>query len=113
MAMDSSNLQVEFTDHQRQVFCVFSGSGVTLLRTHLNSIESTRHNRELYTGSPNAGPGAHIVGDDGVPDVDADDDDDHTMTGTGPVDVPGIMAVNDNEEEVDEDEGEDESELGP
>jgi F-box and leucine-rich repeat protein GRR1 len=30
----------EFTEHQRNVFCVFSGQGVTGLRTHLNSLES-------------------------------------------------------------------------
>lgn len=28
---------LEFTDHQRSVFCVFSGRGVTDLRTHLNN----------------------------------------------------------------------------
>lgn len=28
---------LEFTEHQRNVFCVFSGRGVTDLRTHLNN----------------------------------------------------------------------------
>lgn len=28
--------QLEFTDHQRTVFCVFSGEKVNLLRKHLN-----------------------------------------------------------------------------
>ena len=32
---------VEFTDHQRNVFCVFSGEGVNRLRTYLNENENS------------------------------------------------------------------------
>ena len=37
----------EFTDHQRHVFCVFSGDGVNKLRDYLNS------NRDLITNGTN------------------------------------------------------------
>lgn len=30
-------IDTEFNEHQREVFCVFSGSGVTRLRIYLNS----------------------------------------------------------------------------
>ncbi|KAF2455744.1 hypothetical protein BDY21DRAFT_372897 [Lineolata rhizophorae] len=59
----------EFNDHQREVFCVFSGSGVNRLRTYLN--EETRahpfghpHQQQL--------PGAFNV--DGTVDADMDPD---------------------------------------
>lgn len=47
----------EFTDNQRNVFCVFSGNGVNGLREHLNGQEFIRNN------------------------IHDDDDDDQTMTG--------------------------------
>jgi len=83
----------EFNEHQRSVFCVFSGSGVTDLRAHLNR------------------PPTH--GARGRPD----DDDDETMTGIltaagGPHQQllafgPGQFASEDDEgdEELDEGDG--------
>ena len=35
----SLTFQTEFTEHQRNVFCVFSGAGVSKLRDHLNQYE--------------------------------------------------------------------------
>jgi F-box and leucine-rich repeat protein GRR1 len=34
--LHASNRTIEFTEHQREVFCVFSGPGVNRLRTYLN-----------------------------------------------------------------------------
>ncbi|KAK3946641.1 hypothetical protein QBC32DRAFT_132289 [Pseudoneurospora amorphoporcata] len=88
----------EFTEHQRAVFCVFSGQGVTNLRRYLNSehnlTEITRGARPIDEGVPNrAGsvfpgtavnpmqvtpPGHHAAAaafiDDGEPDAVDDDD---------------------------------------
>ncbi|KAH6681894.1 hypothetical protein B0J14DRAFT_501689 [Halenospora varia] len=67
----------EFTEHQRSVFCVFSGAGVTGLRRHLN----------------------HLPGHGGMEDFDqdtvgdADADDDQTMTG-----LMGATALNADED---------------
>ena len=36
----------EFTDHQRTVFCVFSGEGVNRLRAYLNSDPESIYNPE-------------------------------------------------------------------
>ncbi len=35
--INNADLSIEFTEHQRTVFCVFSGEGVNRLRTYLNS----------------------------------------------------------------------------
>lgn len=44
---------LEFTEHQRQVFCVFSGGGVVELRKFLNNSEHFAHLRESTpTGHP-------------------------------------------------------------
>ncbi|KAF3760354.1 hypothetical protein M406DRAFT_297121 [Cryphonectria parasitica EP155] len=43
----------EFTDHQRNVFCVFSGAGVSSLRRHLNSDVAFAHLRDA---TPNGQP---------------------------------------------------------
>lgn len=72
----------EFTDHQRSVFCVFSGNGVTGLRRHLNSL-----------------PIHNDLDQETVEDVD---DDDHTMTG-----ILGASALNADEEDADADGDED------
>jgi F-box and leucine-rich repeat protein GRR1 len=82
--ISSSNCHcvIEFTEHQRNVFCVFSGVGVTGLRHHLN-------NMDPYTD-----------------DVDIRDDDDATMTG-----MMGAAALNaedddgDGDEELDDGDG--------
>ncbi|PBP19288.1 F-box domain-containing protein [Diplocarpon rosae] len=55
----------EFTEHQRNVFCVFSGMGVMGLRNHLNSLEASEGGYDPMIDGP------------------LDDDDDQTMTGMG------------------------------
>lgn len=62
----------EFTQHQRDVFCVFSGQGVNGLRDHLNRI-------------PEAGFSTN------------DDDDDQTMTG-----MMGALNAGDDDADGDE-----------
>jgi len=58
---------IEFTEHQRNVFCVFSGNGVTGLRHHLN--------RE----HPHMGSELDLEEFQALPPSERDDD--HTMTG--------------------------------
>ncbi|KAH8658797.1 SCF E3 ubiquitin ligase complex F-box protein-like protein grrA [Tricladium varicosporioides] len=83
----------EFTEHQRSVFCVFSGAGVTGLRRHLN----------------------HLPGHGGMEDFDqdtvgdADADDDQTMTG-----LMGATALNaDEDADADGDEELEDADGGP
>lgn len=66
----------EFNAHQRQVFCVFSGVGVTGLRKYLNE----QRNR---AEGPIELPGDSDVEElaEGRQEDDDDDDDDATMTG--------------------------------
>ncbi|KAK3328076.1 hypothetical protein B0T19DRAFT_182611 [Cercophora scortea] len=76
----------EFTDHQRSVFCVFSGQGVVGLRKHLNMEHQARiprfempsyHQTQMFENpAPGAGHVHHPDGgfDEGEPDG-ADDDD--------------------------------------
>lgn len=40
------NIKAEFTDHQRHVFCVFSGEGVNRLRNYLNESPETLYDTE-------------------------------------------------------------------
>jgi len=78
----------EFTEHQRNVFCVFSGQGVTGLRNHLNRLE------------PTGGYGDPMI-------TGADDDDDQTMTGmVGATAMMGMgaAALNADDEDADGDE---------
>ena len=64
----------EFNAHQRQVFCVFSGPGVTGLRKYLNE---QRALREATRAS-----GGPLADSDGEMFIEPeDDDDDATMTG--------------------------------
>lgn len=64
----------EFNAHQRQVFCVFSGPGVTNLRKYLNE---QRALREATRAS-----GGLLADSDGEMFIEPeDDDDDATMTG--------------------------------
>jgi len=73
----------EFTEHQRNVFCVFSGQGVTGLRNHLNRLEPTGGYDDPMTG--------------------ADDDDDQTMTGmVGATALMGMNPLNGDDEDADE-----------
>lgn len=46
----------EFTDHQRDVFCVFSGPGVSRLREHLNKIDHFMTPGSDADGFDDAGP---------------------------------------------------------
>jgi F-box and leucine-rich repeat protein GRR1 len=74
--------QAEFTEHQRNVFCVFSGKGVNDLRTYLNK---------------------NGVEDDFDSEAREDAEDDQTMTG-----LMGATALNgdedaDGDEELDAD----------
>ena len=39
---------LEFTEHQREVFCVFSGEGVNRLRNYLNTDRSGLQNGTMY-----------------------------------------------------------------
>lgn len=82
--------EIEFTEHQRNVFCVFSGKGVNDLRTYLNQQN-------------------YAMGEDYGPQVVDDGDDDHTMTG-----MMGSATLNaeddadvdgDGDEELDADDG--------
>lgn len=70
----------EFTEHQRNVFCVFSGRGVTDLRTHLN--KQIQYQEDEYDN-----------------DTVNDADDDQTMTG-----MMGAAALNVDDEDADGDE---------
>ena len=42
------NLFLEFTEHQREVFCVFSGEGVNRLRNYLKTDRSALQNGTMY-----------------------------------------------------------------
>lgn len=80
----------EFTDHQRNVFCVFSGAGVASLRHHLNTSAAFAHLRDPSSqhrapvfDAPTAPPVGH--GHDTTfdePERDALDDDDGLDDGT-------------------------------
>ena len=74
-------LFTEFTDHQRSVFCVFSGIGVTDLRTHLNQ-QNQYQEEDAYDN-----------------DTVNDADDDQTMTG-----MMGAAMINADDEDADGDE---------
>ena len=73
-------LPTEFTDHQRNVFCVFSGEGVNRLRNYLNDdptgiydTESTMYDdHELVDGDNDHQVGSLRINDDD--DVDDDPD---------------------------------------
>jgi F-box and leucine-rich repeat protein GRR1 len=43
----------DFNDHQREVFCVFSGTGVNRLRHYLND-SGPEHNQNLFNAQPGA-----------------------------------------------------------
>lgn len=55
----------EFTHHQREVFCIFSGQGVTDLRRYLNQQAGVRNGAEFDNDTVTL----------------SGDDDNHTMTG--------------------------------
>jgi hypothetical protein len=74
------NLCLEFTPHQREMFCVFSGQGVIGLRRHLNDETIRVAGTAAFDDEANEGH----------------DDDNQTMTG-----MMSATALN-GEEEVDE-----------
>lgn len=41
-----ADIKAEFTEHQRHVFCVFSGDGVNRLRNYLNESPETLYDTE-------------------------------------------------------------------
>ncbi|KAI9843324.1 MAG: SCF ubiquitin ligase complex subunit [Sclerophora amabilis] len=66
----------EFTDHQREVFCVFSGAGVTNLREHLNQ-EALAHDADgfMYEDGDDTGVDEQqVVGMIGATALDGGDD---------------------------------------
>jgi len=86
----STNVATEFTEHQRHVFCVFSGDGVNRLRNYLNQ-EGFAYETEgtMY--------------DDGqADDMDTDQQ------------LPGLMhatGINDDDDDMDEADGGDGSQY--
>lgn len=53
-------MKLEFNEHQRDVFCVFSGVGVQRLRGYLNTDTSHRRNPVFEDGTGfDDGPGDH------------------------------------------------------
>ncbi|CZS90028.1 probable F-box/LRR-repeat protein 2 [Rhynchosporium agropyri] len=78
----------EFTEHQRNVFCVFSGVGVNGLRHHLNSLAPADGGYDPTARGP-----------------DDDEDDDHTMTGMiGATAMMGAAVLNADDDDADGDE---------
>lgn len=88
-------MPLEFTDHQRNVFCVFSGQGVSNLRRHLNTDAAFAHLRDgTPTGYPRHAqvaanyapyaPTGHAHPDAGFDEQEGDvvDDDDGLDDGT-------------------------------
>lgn len=65
---------IEFTEHQRNVFCVFSGQGVSSLRRHLNTDSAFAHLRDSTpTGHPRHPQSAVEFGYNPGPAVDHGD----------------------------------------
>ena len=86
----------EFTDHQRNVFCVFSGDGVNRLRQYLNDAP-----QELYDADG-------TMFDDR--ELDADGGDNNTGAGGNVAAMMQVTAINDDDEDMDE--GEETSQYG-
>lgn len=98
----------EFTDHQRNVFCVFSGQGVSNLRRHLNTDSAFAHLRDATpTGFPrhaqvaanfaSYAPPGHAHPDAGFDEQEGDvvDDDDGLDDGTEMViDAAPLVGLN-------------------
>ncbi|KAK3904870.1 SCF E3 ubiquitin ligase complex F-box protein grrA [Staphylotrichum tortipilum] len=57
----------EFTEHQRSVFCVFSGQGVANLRRHFNSMTASDEPRRNLRTAPGGGPAGAIFPNGGLP----------------------------------------------
>ncbi|KAI9803646.1 MAG: SCF ubiquitin ligase complex subunit [Piccolia ochrophora] len=101
----------EFTDHQRDVFCVFSGAGVKDLRDHLNHDSELRENlsRGITSNFPQ-GTEDGFMYDDGDDATGEGEEDDQHVAG-----LMGATAINAGDppgsDDVDEEFGE-ESEVG-
>jgi len=76
----------EFNDHQRDVFCVFSGGGVSRLRDHLNEEKAHALAGEVSTPSENSD-------DLGLDDYTGDPDSDGSNTPVINIDVHGSHPV--------------------
>jgi F-box and leucine-rich repeat protein GRR1 len=72
--------KIEFTEHQRNVFCVFSGVGVRDLRDHLNQFEhvAIRDDDESTLDAQRSAGGIdqNMTGMAGVGILNADEDED-------------------------------------
>lgn len=87
---------LEFTDHQRNVFCVFSGEGVNRLRHYLNEAP-----QEIFDADG-------TMFDDG--EADADEAGSAAAAGGNIATIMQDTAINDDDEEMDE--GEETSQFG-
>lgn len=98
------NLPAEFTEHQRTMFCVFSGPGVNRLREYLNSdAPATIYAPE---GTMYDDRVARITDDDGEAEYS---DDDQQVTGM--MNATGL-GVDDDDDMNDEDEAGEGSQYG-
>ena len=78
----NANLPLEFTEHQRNVFCVFSGEGVNRLRNYLNEdagniydIEGTMYDDHEPVDGENDQQVASLMHMAGINDDDDPEDD--------------------------------------
>ena len=86
-----ANVKPEFTEHQRNVFCVFSGEGVNRLRIYLNESPESLYETE-----------GTMYDDREVEDMDTDQR------------LPGLMhatGLNDDDDDMDEVDGADGSQY--
>ncbi|AEO63115.1 uncharacterized protein THITE_2107996 [Thermothielavioides terrestris NRRL 8126] len=98
----------EFTEHQRSVFCVFSGQGVVGLRRHLNQLrqaqlpprDGSHANETIFPDMPVATAGfSHLQTNEGGfddPEADAIDEDDGLEDGSEMVIDPQPLLNNQN-----------------
>ncbi|KAJ9629736.1 SCF ubiquitin ligase complex subunit [Taxawa tesnikishii (nom. ined.)] len=90
----------EFNDHQREVFCVFSGPGVTRLREYLNADRTALENNIVPDSDDDAANATvihrHQIHGDPIDDEDMEDDGETTPIDTGPVGVTGTPVININ-----------------
>ena len=89
----STKLRSEFTEHQRTVFCVFSGDGVNRLRTYLNEAPP-----EMY-----AEEGTMFDDREVEPDLDTD---------AAVTTMMNAAVINDDDEDMEDGDGPDGSHFG-
>lgn len=74
-----ADIKAEFTEHQRHVFCVFSGEGVNQLRNYLNESPETLYDTEgtMYDDREGEDMDSHqVAGLMHTTNLNDDDDDD-------------------------------------